>query len=80
MRHTIKMPKLGDATLAVVVEAWDVAIGTPVAVGASLMTVETDKVTTEVPSPVAGELIEQLVEVGDEVPVGQAIAVIQAGE
>ena len=78
VRFTVKMPKLGDATQSVVVEAWDVAVGTRVHEGASLMTVETDKVTTEVPCPVQGILVEQLVAVGDEVPVGAPIARVDA--
>jgi pyruvate/2-oxoglutarate dehydrogenase complex dihydrolipoamide acyltransferase (E2) component len=78
MQHTVTMPKLGDATLAVVVETWDAEIGSRLEVGTSLMTVETDKVTTEVPSPVAGQLVERLVAVDDEVPVGAPIAVIES--
>ena len=78
MRHTIKMPKLGDAMQDVVIEVWEVEVGARVEVGDSLMTVETDKVNTEVPSPVAGELVERLVSEGDEVLVGAPIAVINS--
>lgn len=78
MRHTIKMPKLGDTTREVVIEAWDVELGSSVSAGESLMTVETDKAMAEVPSPVAGVLVEQLVSVGDEVLVGAPFAVISA--
>jgi 2-oxoglutarate dehydrogenase E2 component (dihydrolipoamide succinyltransferase) len=72
------MPRLGDTTREVVVETWDVEVGAAVIAGESLMTVETDKVTAEVPSPMTGSLVEQLVEVGDEVAVGAPFAVIEA--
>lgn len=78
MNHTLKMPKLGDATQEVIVETWEIEIGANVAVGDILMIVETDKVNAEVPSPVAGTLAEQLVAEGDEVPIGATFAVIQA--
>jgi pyruvate/2-oxoglutarate dehydrogenase complex dihydrolipoamide acyltransferase (E2) component len=78
MNHTLKMPKLGDATQEVIVESWEVAVGASVAVGDILMIVETDKVNAEVPSPVAGTLAEQLVAEGDEVQTGAPYAVVQA--
>ena len=46
--------------------------------GTPLMAVETDKVTTEVPSPVAGTLVEQLVSPQDEVAVGAPICIVEA--
>ena len=78
MNHTLKMPKLGDATQEVVVETWEVDVGAAVEIGDVLMIVETDKVNAEVPSPIAGTLVEQLVEEGDEVAVGAPFAVFQA--
>ncbi len=78
MRHQVKLPRLGDTTQAVLVTEWLCDIGADVDVGTPLMAVETDKVTTEVPSPVAGRLVERLVAEEDEVEVGTAICIVEA--
>lgn len=77
MRETVTMPKLGDTADDVLIVEWAVEVGGRVEEGATLCNVETDKIETEVPSPVGGELVEQLVGEGDEVAVGAPIAVIQ---
>lgn len=79
MRHRIKMPKLGDTTQSVLVSEWLCEVGAFVSEGSPLMLVETDKVTTEVPSPIEGRLIEQLVAPQEEVEVGTAICVLETG-
>jgi 2-oxoglutarate dehydrogenase E2 component (dihydrolipoamide succinyltransferase) len=56
---------------------WLVEIGAEVVAGSPLVLVETDKVTTEVPSPVGGTLVEQLVAAQDEVDVGEPICVVE---
>jgi 2-oxoglutarate dehydrogenase E2 component (dihydrolipoamide succinyltransferase) len=78
MRHEVTLPQLGDTTRTVVVNEWLVEPGASVQAGQALMSVETDKVTAEVPAPVAGTLVEQLVGPADEVDVGAPIAVIEA--
>lgn len=77
MRETVTMPKLGDTADDVLIVGWAVEVGGRVEEGAALCNVETDKIETEVPSPVAGELVERLVAEGDEVSVGSPIAVIR---
>ena len=47
-----------------------------VSAGDTLMTVETDKVEAELPSPVAGTVVELLVAVDDEVEVGTPVCAI----
>ena len=76
MRYTIKLPKLGDTTELVVVLEWLAKVGDAVNAGDELLRVETDKVDSDVPSPVSGTLIEHLVAVDDEVDIGDPIAVI----
>lgn len=78
MRNTVKLPKLGDTADEVLVTEWSVEVGDEVAVGDPLMSVETDKVEVDVPSPVAGKLAEKLVAEEDEVTVGTPIAVIES--
>jgi 2-oxoglutarate dehydrogenase E2 component (dihydrolipoamide succinyltransferase) len=78
VRHQVKLPRLGDTTQTALVTEWLCAVGADVSVGTPLMTVETDKVTTDVPSPVAGRLVEQLVSAQDEVAVGAPICILEA--
>lgn len=76
MRFTVKLPKLGDTTEEVVVLEWLAEVGDTVAAGDDLLRVETDKVDSDVPSPVSGTLAEHLVAVDDEVGIGAPIAII----
>ena len=62
MRHTLNMPKLGDSVSEVVVLEWHVAPGDSVAVGDPLVSVETDKIDTDVPATIAGTVVELLVQ------------------
>ncbi|HLU32243.1 MAG TPA: biotin/lipoyl-containing protein, partial [Acidimicrobiia bacterium] len=66
VRHKIKVPSLGEAVQTVVVVAWHVSEGDQVAADAPLVTVETDKVDTEVPAPISGTVRELLAPVGAE--------------
>ncbi len=77
MRHVVNLPKLGDTAADVVVLEWLVAEGDVVVEGDPLLSVETNKIDTEVPSPVSGRLVERLVSVDDEVATGAAIAVME---
>ncbi|HSJ29303.1 MAG TPA: biotin/lipoyl-containing protein [Acidimicrobiia bacterium] len=74
----MKLPDLGDSATAVVVVEWRVAVGDRVAADQTLLTVETDKVDTDVPSPVSGVVVELLVESGAEVGIGEALCVIDS--
>lgn len=77
MRQRVKMPRVGDTTQSVMIAEWLVDVEGEVTTGTPLVLVETDKVTTEVPSPVAGRLVEHLVFEGDEVDVGVPICVVE---
>jgi len=76
MKQKVKLPRVADTVDEVVVIEWVAAVGDQVGVGDGLISVETDKTTMEIPSPVAGVLVEQLVAVEDEIETGTAIAVI----
>ncbi len=78
MRHQVKLPRLGDTTQVALVTEWLCGVGSEVSVGTPLVAVETDKVTTEVPSPVAGKLVEQLVSPQEEVAVGAPLCIVEA--
>jgi 2-oxoglutarate dehydrogenase E2 component (dihydrolipoamide succinyltransferase) len=73
--HDVRMPKYGSSTSGAVVE-WYVAVGDSVAAGESLCTIETEKVTVEVESPVAGTVAEIRAEVDEEIGAGAVIATV----
>jgi pyruvate dehydrogenase E2 component (dihydrolipoamide acetyltransferase) len=78
MRSTLKMPKLGDAVDTVVVLEVLVAPGDRISEGQSLLVVETDKAKLEVPSPLAGTVVEIVVAIGDEIRVGAPTVAIES--
>jgi pyruvate/2-oxoglutarate dehydrogenase complex dihydrolipoamide acyltransferase (E2) component len=78
MQIRVKLPQLGDTTQEVLITEWLCDVGDDVELGTVLMMVETDKAVAEVPSPVAGRLVEQLVSVDDEISVGTQICVIES--
>jgi pyruvate/2-oxoglutarate dehydrogenase complex dihydrolipoamide acyltransferase (E2) component len=78
LRHKVKMPKLGDTVSEVVVIERRVEVGSRIIEGDPLLTVQTDKVDTDVPSPLTGTVVEWLVAPDDEIAVGVPIAVLEA--
>ncbi|MFD6064438.1 2-oxoglutarate dehydrogenase, E2 component, dihydrolipoamide succinyltransferase [Rhodococcus wratislaviensis] len=75
----VKMPELGESVTEGTVTRWLKAVGDEVAVDEPLVEVSTDKVDTEIPSPVAGTLLEISAEEDDTVSVGGQLAVIGSG-
>ena len=73
---TIKMPRVGDTVDSVYLVSWHMKPGDVIAVGESLMEVETDKANVEVPSPIAGKIVELLFKDGDEIKTGDPIAIV----
>jgi pyruvate/2-oxoglutarate dehydrogenase complex dihydrolipoamide acyltransferase (E2) component len=73
----VVMPELQGAE-EITVGAWSKVRGERVAEGETLMEAHTDKVNAEIPSPLSGVVQELLLEVGDPVKPGQAIARIAA--
>lgn len=70
------MPQLGETVLEATITKWLKSEGEEVAVDEPLVEVSTDKVDSEIPSPVAGKLTKQLAAEGETVPVGAAMAEI----
>src|SRR3989440_8264911 len=77
MGTDVIMSALGMAQDTGKVLHWRKAPGEAVVKGEPLLEVETDKVTVEIEAPASGVLANVTVAPGDEVPVGQVIAVIQ---
>ena len=78
MSESVKMPALGESVTEGTVSSWLKAVGDTVEVDEPLLEVATDKVDTEVPSPVAGTILEIRVPEDETVEVGTVLAVIGA--
>ncbi len=74
----VSMPALGESVTEGTVTRWLKSVGENVAVDEPLLEVSTDKVDTEIPSPVAGVLLSIDVNVDQTVPVGARLASIGA--
>ena len=79
MSERVKMPALGESVTEGTVTRWLKSVGDHVAIDEPLLEVSTDKVDTEIPSPVSGILQEILAAEDDTVPVGADLAVIGVG-
>ena len=76
MATEVNLPALGESVTEGTVTRWLKSVGDSVAVDEPLLEVSTDKVDTEIPSPVAGTLLEIKAEEDDTVEVGAILAVI----
>lgn len=75
----VTMPALGESVTEGTVTRWLKAVGDEVAVDEALLEVSTDKVDTEIPSPVAGILLEINAQEDDTVEIGGQLAVVGSG-
>jgi 2-oxoglutarate dehydrogenase E2 component (dihydrolipoamide succinyltransferase) len=72
----VTLPQLGETVTEGTITRWFKKVGDSVSADEPLFEVSTDKVDTEVPSPIAGTVTEIRVQEGDTVPVGAVIAVV----
>ena len=79
MTFSVTMPALGESVSEGTVTRWLKSEGDHVNVDEPLLEVSTDKVDTEIPSPVAGTLTKIVVQVDQTVPVGAELAIIADG-
>jgi pyruvate dehydrogenase E2 component (dihydrolipoamide acetyltransferase) len=79
MTFSVTMPALGESVSEGTVTRWLKAEGDHVNVDEPLLEVSTDKVDTEIPSPVSGTLQRIVVQIDQTVPVGAELAIIADG-
>jgi 2-oxoglutarate dehydrogenase E2 component (dihydrolipoamide succinyltransferase) len=79
-RVNIHLPKLGESIVSATIVQWFKKVGDRVALDEPLLEVSTDKVNSEIPSPVAGVLVEIFAEVDQELQVGDVLASIATHE
>src|SRR3954453_417253 len=76
MATEVNLPALGESVTEGTVTRWLKQVGDEVAVDEPLLEVSTDKVDTEIPSPVAGTLLEIKANEDDTVEVGAVLAIV----
>ncbi|MFT6849613.1 MAG: 2-oxoglutarate dehydrogenase E2 component (dihydrolipoamide succinyltransferase) [Sphingobacteriales bacterium] len=76
-RHELIMPKMGESVAEATIINWLKEVGETIEIDEPVLEIATDKVDSEVPSPVEGKLVEILFQVDDVVQVGQVVAVIE---
>ena len=75
-KFEIKMPKLGESITEGTIVSWSVKVGDMIQEDDVLFEVNTAKVSAEIPSPVAGKVVEIVYKEGDTVAVGTVVAII----
>ena len=78
MSIEVKIPSVGESISSGVIAAWHKKDGEQVQANDPILTLETDKVSSEIVAPGAGRLTLQAKE-GDEVKIGQVVALIEEG-
>ncbi|AMJ44294.1 2-oxoglutarate dehydrogenase, E2 component, dihydrolipoamide succinyltransferase [Corynebacterium stationis] len=76
MAYSVEMPELGESVTEGTITQWLKSVGDTVEADEPLLEVSTDKVDTEIPSPVSGTLLEIKAEEDDTIDVGAVIAII----
>lgn len=79
-KFEIIMPKLGESIIEATITKWLKSEGDTIEEDDAIVEIATDKVDSEIPSPVEGKLIKTLFNEGDVVAVGKVIAIIQIDE
>ena len=79
-RHVVKLPDLGEGTVASEIVAWRVQVGDVVTEDQPIVEMSTDKAVVEMPSPVTGRVVSLGGQPGDEIAVGAELIVLETGE
>lgn len=76
-KFELKLPKMGESVAEATVTNWLKKVGDKIEMDEAVLEIATDKVDSEVPSEVAGTLVEILFNTDDVVQVGQTLAIIE---
>ena len=74
------LPKLGESIMEATILKWHKSVGDPIQLDETLLDIATDKVDSEIPSTVAGKIVEILYEPNSVVPIGTVIARIESND
>ena len=78
-QYELLLPKMGESVAEATIIKWTKQPGDAIELDDTILEIATDKVDSEVPSPVSGKLVEQLFKEDDIVQVGAVIAIIETG-
>jgi 2-oxoisovalerate dehydrogenase E2 component (dihydrolipoyl transacylase) len=76
-RFTFRLPDIGEGIAEAEIVAWHVKVGDRVEEDQQVADMMTDKATVEMESPVSGVVVELAGEVGDQVPIGSALMIVE---
>src|ERR671912_1104435 len=76
-KYEFKLPDIGEGIAEAEIVAWHVKVGDRIEEDQQIADMMTDKATVEMESPVAGKVVELAGEVGDQIPIGSVLAVIE---
>src|ERR687897_1459223 len=76
-KYECKLPDIGEGIAEAEIVAWHVKVGDTIGEDEQIADMMTDKATVEMESPVAGKVVELAGEVGDQIPIGSVLAVIE---
>src|SRR3990170_6795782 len=76
-RYEFKLPDIGEGIAEAEIVTWHVKVGDVIGEDQQLADMMTDKATVEMESPVAGKIVELAGEVGDQIPIGSVLVVIE---
>lgn len=79
-RYEFRLPDIGEGIAEAEIVAWHVAIGDEVKEDQQLADMMTDKATVELESPVSGRVVELAGEVGDQIPIGSTLVVLETAD
>ncbi len=76
-KYEFKLPDIGEGIAEAEIVAWHVKLGDRIEEDQPLADMMTDKATVEMETPVAGKIVQLAGEVGDQIPIGSVLAVIE---
>jgi 2-oxoisovalerate dehydrogenase E2 component (dihydrolipoyl transacylase) len=76
-KYEFKLPDIGEGIAEAEIVAWHVKVGDTILEDQQIADMMTDKATVEMESPVAGKVVQLAGEVGDQIPIGSVLAVIE---
>ncbi|MFN3389804.1 MAG: dihydrolipoamide acetyltransferase family protein [Allosphingosinicella sp.] len=79
-RYEFRLPDIGEGIAEAEIVAWHVAVGDEVKEDQQLADMMTDKATVELESPVAGRVVQLAGEVGDQIPIGSTLVVLETAD
>src|SRR3954471_12997160 len=79
-KYQLLLPRMGESVAEATIVKWTKNVGDTINADDTVIEIATDKVDSDVPSPVSGRLVEQLYKIDDVVQVGDVVAIIETDE